>query len=191
MAGPVIQINTRERRLLAILASAGAVVLLLAIPFGFEAIVHSQRSSNDDLRQALADVQDARGRVSERQRKKDAIAARYARKAPSLAGFLEQTARAQKLEVTDSTPLPDTPHGKRYVEHGTTIHLKKAGMLPVARFLEAIEKSGYPLSVTRLDVRKRSGENDSYDVEVGVSSYDRNEAPPAAPPSGPAGSAKP
>ncbi|HLK37123.1 MAG TPA: hypothetical protein VKU41_10265 [Polyangiaceae bacterium] len=182
MAGPLIQMSARERKLLSIMGFVGAIVLVLAVPFGMEAIVHSQRSDNDDLRQALADVQDARVRVRERQAKKDAIAARYGRKAPSLAGYLEQTARQQKLEVTESTPLPDVPHGKRYVEHGTNVHLKKTGMLPFARFLEAIEKSGYPLAVTRLNVRKRSGENDAYDVEVGVSSYDRVEAPPAGSP---------
>ena len=187
MAGPVLQMNARERRLLGVLAFAGAVVLLLAVPFGLEALVRSNMSDDDDLRQALADVQDARGRVRERQAKKDAIAARYTRKAPALAGYLEQTARQQKLEVTDSTPLPDVPHGKRYVEHGTDIHLKKTGMLALSRFLEALEKSGYPVAVTRLSIRKRSGENDSYDVEVGVSAYDRAEAAAAAP----AGSSKP
>jgi general secretion pathway protein M len=187
MAGPVLQMNARERRLLGILAFVGALVLLLAVPFGLEAIVRSDRADNDDLRQALSDVQEARGRIRERQARKDAIAARYAKKAPALAGFLEQTARQQKLEVTDSTPLPDVPHGKRYVEHGTDIHLKKTGMLSLSRFLEALEKSGYPVAVTRLNIRKRSGEPDSYDVEVGVSSYDRSEAAPAAP----AGSAKP
>ena len=179
MAGPVLQMNVRERRLLAILGFVGAVVLLLAVPFGLEAWVRSSRADDDDLRQALADVQDARGRVRERQAKKDAIAARYTKKAPALAGFLEQTARQQKLEVTDSTPLPDVPHGKRYVEHGTDIHLKKTGMLPFAKFLESIEESGYPVAITRLNIRKRSGENDSYDIEIGVSSYDRTEVAPA------------
>ena len=188
MAGPILQMNAREQRLLGILAFVGAVVLLLAIPFGMEALVRSSMADDDELRQALADVQDARGRVRERQARKDAIAARYARKAPALAGFLEQTARQQKLDVTDSTPLPDVPHGKRYVEHGTDIHLKKTGMLSLSRFLEAIEKSGFPLAVSRLSIRKRSGEPDSYDVEVGVSAYDRAEAAAAA---SPAGSSKP
>ena len=188
MAGSILQMNARERRLLGVLAFVGAIVLLLAIPFGLEALVRSNMADDADLRQALADVQDARGRVLERQAKKDAIAARYTRKAPALAGYLEQTARLQKLEVTDSTPLPDVPHGKRYVEHGTDIHLKKTGMLALSRFLEALEKSGYPVAVTRLSIRKRSGENDSYDVEVGVSAYDRAEAAAAAPP---AGSSKP
>jgi general secretion pathway protein M len=187
MAGPILQMNARERRLVGILGFVGAIVLLLAIPFTLEAIIRSDRSEDDDLRQALSDVQDARGRVRERQAKKDAVAARYARKAPALAGFLEQTAHTQKLEVTDSTPLPDVPHGKRYVEHGSDIHLKKTGMLALSRFLESLEKSGYPVAVTRLNIRKRSGEADSYDVEVGVSSYDRTETPATAP----AGSAKP
>lgn len=184
----LLQVSARERRLLGVVGFAGAVLLVLAVPFGLEAIVRSASSDNDEIRQALTDVQEARGRVRERQAKKDAIALRYARKAPSLAGYLEQAARQEKLEVTDSTPLPDVPHGKRYVEHGTDIHLKKTGMLHLARFLESIEKSGYPVAVTRLNVRKRNGENDSYDVEIGVSSYDRAEASAA---SAPAGSSKP
>jgi general secretion pathway protein M len=181
---PVLQMNARERRLVTILGFVGAVLLLLAIPFGLEAYIHSEQSDNDDLRQALSDVQDARTRVRERQVKKDAIVQRYARTPPALAGYLEQTARQQKLEVTDSTPLPDVPHGKRYMEHGTDIHLKKTGMLALALFLESLERSGYPVAATRLDIRKRSGENDSYDVEVGVSSYDRVEPAPTTPPAG-------
>jgi general secretion pathway protein M len=190
MAGPILQMNARERKLVQLLGSIGAVVLVLAVPFGLEAWIHSARSDNEDLRQALADVQDARARVREQQAKKDAIGARYGRKAPPLAGYLEQTARQEKLEVTESTPLPDVPHGKRYIEHGSNVRLKKTGMLALAKFLEDIEKSGFPLSVSRLNVRKRSGEPDSYDVEAAVASYDRNEV--AAPPApAPAGSVKP
>src|SRR5580700_2870946 len=171
MAGPLLQMNARERKLVATLGFAGAIVLLLAVPFALEALLHGERSDNEDLRQALSDVQDARVRVRERQAKKDAIALRYAKKAPALAGFLEQTARQEKLEVTESTPLPDVPHGKRYVEHGSNIRLKKTGMLALARFLEDIEKGGFPLTVSRLNLRKRSGEADSYDVEAAVSSF--------------------
>jgi general secretion pathway protein M len=188
MAGPLLQMNARERRLLAVLGFVGGLLLLLSVPFVLEAIMHVAASDNDDLRQALSDVQDARVRIRERQAKKDAIAARYARKTPALAGYLEQAAHAQKLEVPDSTPLPDVPHGKRYVEHGTNIHLKRTGMLALSRFLESIEKSGFPVIVSRLNIRKRTGEADSYDVEVGVASYDRSEPAPAPAPSG---SAKP
>jgi general secretion pathway protein M len=187
MARPVLTMNARERRLLGIMGRVAAALTVLAVPIGVEVSVHSAHADDDELRQALADVQDARGRVKERQARKDAIAVRYGRKAPSLAGYLEQVARQQKLEITEATPLPDVPHGKRYVEHATDVHLKKTGMLALSRFLESIEKSGYPVAVTRLDLRKRSGEPDSYDVGVGVSSYDRGDAPDAPP----AGSAQP
>jgi len=187
MAGPVLEINARERKVLVILGFVGACLLPLAIPFGIEALVRSAQGDNDDLRQALADVQDARGKLRQRQVEKDALAARYAKTTPPLAGYLEQMAHQQKLEVTDSTPLPDIPHGKRYIEHGTNVHLKKTGMLALSLFLESLEKSGYPIALAKLDVRKRSGEPDSYDVEVGVASYERTAV---ATPS-PVGSAKP
>ena len=191
MAAPVLQMNARERRLVSVLLFVGAVVLLLAIPFGLEAIVRSSAADDDELRQALSDVQDARSLVRDRQAKRDTIAGRYARKAPELAGYLETAAKAVKIDITDSTPLPDIPHGKRYVEHGSNVRLKKTGMLALARFLESIEKSGYPMAITKLNIRRRSGEADSYDVDLGVSSYDRAAAEPPAAAAGSAGSSKP
>jgi general secretion pathway protein M len=191
MPGPILQMNVRERRLVTVLGFIAAVVGLFAIPFGLEAVVRSQMSDNDDLRQALSDVQDARGVVRERQSQKDAVVARYSRKAPELAGFIENQARGQKIEVTDSTPMPDVPHGKRYVEHGTQVRLKKTGLLSLSRFLESIERSGFPVAVTRLAIHKRPGELDSYDVEVGLASYDRSAQPATPAPTGSAGSGKP
>jgi general secretion pathway protein M len=182
-------LNARDRRLAGILAVFGIALVLLGIPFGMETLVRSRASDNDELRQALADVQEARGRVRDRQAKKTAITDRYAKKAPALAGFLQDKAHAQKLEVSDAVDRPDVPHGKRYIERSTIIHLKKAGMLSIARFLESLEKSGSPVSVTRLNIRKRSVEPDSWDVEVAVSAFDRNE--PAATPAAPSGSGKP
>jgi general secretion pathway protein M len=156
-------------------------MLLLAVPIGLQTLVSSRKSENEELRAALSAVNGARAQIRERQERKSSISQRYGKKAPQLAGFLEQNASAQKLQVTDSVDRPDIPHGKRYVERTTIIHLKKSGMGPIAKFLEAIERSGHPVAVSRLNIRKRSGEPDSYDVEIGVSAYDRNETstPPA------------
>lgn len=171
-------LNPREQRVASIAVIVLGVFLLLAIPVGLSMLVSSRRAENEELREALAAVNNARTKIRERKDKREAIARRYQKKAPPLAGFIEQNASAQHLQVTDSVDRPDVPHGKRYVERHTVIHLKKAGMLPIAKFLESIEKSEYPVSVSRLNIRKRSGEPDSYDVEVGVSAFDRNEAAP-------------
>jgi general secretion pathway protein M len=175
----LVNVTARERRLLGIVGMVAALVLVVAVPIGMELLVRSRRADNEELRQALADVQEARGKLRDRQAKKDAIATRYAKRAPALAGYIEQTARAQKLEIADSVDRPDVPVGKKYVERSTVAHLKKAGMYPIAKFFESVEKSGNAVAVTRLGIRKRTGEPDSYDVEVGISAYDRNEKPAA------------
>jgi general secretion pathway protein M len=172
-------LSPRERRLATILLGVAGFIMLVAVPALLQSFVLSRRSDNDELRSALAAVQQARGQVHDRQARKASIAQRYAKRAPALAGFIEQHARSQKLEVTDSVDRPDVPHGKRYVERSSQVHLKKAGMYAIAKFIEEIEKSGSSVAVTRLNIRKRSGEPDSYDVEIGVSAYDRNEAPAA------------
>jgi general secretion pathway protein M len=169
------RLQPRERKLLT--TGAGALVVLLAVglPIGLEFFVQGKRSDLEEVRAALSQVQAARAQVKERQAKKDALAARYAKKAPPLAGLLEELAKPEKLTVTDAQDRPDTPHGKRFNERLTVIHFKKVGMGPVIRFTEAIEKSGFPVTLSRLNLRKRSNEVDSFDVEVGLSAFDRNE----------------
>ena len=174
-------LNPREQRMASIAVYVVTTMLLLALPIGLSTLVSSRRTENEELRTALNAVNNARGQIRERQERKASIALRYGKKAPPLAGFLEQNASAQKLQVTDSVDRPDVPHGKKYVERNTVIHLKKSGMAPIAQFIEAIEKSTYPVAVSRLNIRKRAGEPDSYDVEIGVSAFDRNETAAAAP----------
>jgi general secretion pathway protein M len=174
-------LNPREQRVASIAVLVLGVFLVLGIPVGVSSLVSSRGADNDELKETLSAVQNARGKIRERQDRKNAITMRYAKKAPQLGGFLEQQAGAAKVQLSDSQDRPDTNHGKQYVERNTVVHLKNTGMGPIARFLEAIENSGYPVSVTRLNIRKRVGEPDSYGpVEIGVSAYDRN-APASTP----------
>jgi general secretion pathway protein M len=175
-------LNPREQRLATIALFALAVIFVLAIPVGLSMMVSSRRAENEDLRDALSQVNGARGKIQERKVKREQIANRYSKRAPALAGFIEQNASTNKLQVTDSVDRPDTPHGKRYVERHTVVHFKKSGMLSIAKFMESVEKSNLPVSLSRLNIRKRAGEPDSYDVEIGVSAYDRSEPAPAAKP---------
>jgi general secretion pathway protein M len=174
-------LNPREQRVATIALFVFGIFFLLAIPVGLQTLVASRRAENEELRKALADVNGARGQIRDRQQKKNEIAGRYGKRAPQLAGFIEQNASAQKLQVTDSVDRPDVPHGKKYNERHTVVHLKKSGMAAIAKFAEAIEKSGYPVDIARLNIRKRAGEPDSYDVEIGVSAFDRTETPTPSP----------
>jgi general secretion pathway protein M len=170
-------LNAREQRLAQILAVVTAGILLLGLPIGLESYVAAKRDGNAALRDALDGVQVSRLQMRASQSRRDALTMRYNRKAPELAGYLEQMARKQKLEVTDSVDRPPLPIGKHFTERSTMIHLKKAGLLAISKFMESLEQSGTPLAINRLNLRRRTGEQDSYDVELGVSAYDRNEKP--------------
>jgi general secretion pathway protein M len=185
------KLEPRERRLLAILTGVfGAFVLFLG-PFGIWSYVNGRRTDNQDLRDLVEQIYDARASINERKAKRDAIVARYAKPAPALAAFIEEAAKENGATTADTQDLPEVPHGKRYIERSTKVKFHRIHMLALAKTLEKIEQSGYPVSVSRLNIKPHGGgETDSYEVELAVSAFDRKADPPAgASTASPAGSA--
>lgn len=169
------RLQPREQRMATAAVFVLAAVVLLAIPVGLSMLVSSRTAANEELKEALTAVNQARGKIKERQEKKSSIANRYAKRTPQLGGFIETTAATAKVAIADSVDRPDVPHGKQYNERVTVVHLKNSGLGPIVKFLELLEQSNYPVAVTRLNIRKRSGDADSYGpIELGVSAYDRN-----------------
>jgi hypothetical protein len=172
----------RERRLMGALGVAFAVFLLFLVPLVMSVALGSRRANNKALRDAIFTIKSSRDEIQRRQERRDAILARYANRAPPLAGLLEKAAtRDNHLEIQESRDLPEVPHGKKYTERVTVVRLRKSGMLQLAKTLEQIEQQRLPVSISRLNIRRRGGERDSYDVELGVSAYDRNETAKEAP----------
>ncbi|WP_437622641.1 hypothetical protein WMF37_52310 [Sorangium sp. So ce291] len=176
------KLEPRERRLLTILLGFLAVCVLLVVPIGLASVASSKRTENQEVRDLLQSIYEASGKVSERKAQKDALVARYARPAPPLAGYIEDAAKQQGLAAAESQDRPDVPHGKKYTERVTVVKMHRIGMLGLAKMLERVESSGHPVAVTRLNIKPRAGEPDSYEVELGVSAFDRKGDPqPASP----------
>src|SRR6185436_3686839 len=154
----------RERRLIGILGIALAVFLLLLVPLGVSLTLSSRRDANKSLRDAIFTIKNSRDEIQKRQEKRDAILARYANKAPSLASLLEKAAKDNGVTIQETRDKPEVPHGKKYTERGTVVRLKKTGMLQLAKTLEQIEQQRMPLAISQLNIRRRGGEKDSYDV---------------------------
>jgi len=185
------KLGSRERRLMSILGVAFVVFLVFLVPLVFQFTLSSRRQTNKVLRDAIAAIKNARDDVRKRQEKRDAILARYSNRPPPLAGLIEKPARDNHLDVVESRDIPEVPHGKKYVERATVVRLRKTGMLALSKTLEQIEQQRMPIAITRLNIRRRGGERDSYDVELGVSAFDRNEtSKEAAPASSATGGSK-
>lgn len=171
------KLEPRERRLLGVLMGLVAVLLVLAVPLYAWSAVHDARDNNEQIRDLIGDIYKARMSVGELRAKQEALLARYSKPAPPLAGFIEDAAKQNSITIADSQDKPEVPHGKRYTERITVVKLHKVGMLNLVKLLEKIEQSGYPVAISRLSIRPRSGEPDSYEVELGVSAYDRKADP--------------
>lgn len=180
------KLEPRERRLLTILLGFLGVIVLLLVPIGLASTASSKRTENQEVRDLLQSIYEASGKVNERKAQKDALLARYARPAPALAGFIEDAAKQQGLTAAESQDRPDVPHGKKYTERVTVVKMHRIGMLGLAKMLERIESSGHPVAVTKLNIKPRAGEPDSYEVELGVSAFDRKGEPQPASPATPA-----
>ena len=188
------KLEPRERRLLGVPGAIFGLFIVLLAPIGLWSHVRGKRAENQEIRDLIDQIYDARAAVAERKAKRDAIVARYAKPAPPLATFIEEAAKENGATAADTQDLPEIPHGKRYSERTTKVKIHKIHMLALAKTLEKIEQSGYPVAVTRLNIKPRSGDPDSYEVELAVSAYDRKpdaKAPAGVGSAAPAGSAAP
>jgi len=167
----------RERRLMNVLGGFLAAFLLVLVPLGVSLMLGSRRQENKALTEAIYSIKNAREEVRQRQARREAVLARYANKAPSLASVFEKAARDNKIDIQESRDMPEVPHGKKYNERTTVIRMRKVGMLPLAKMLEQLEQQHMPISISRFNIRRRGGERDSYDIELRLSAFDRNESP--------------
>jgi general secretion pathway protein M len=128
------------------------------------------------LRKAINDLSESQQAILKGDALRQAILARYARVAPPLGALLDTQARQNGIEIPESQDRPLVPHGKRFDERSSRIQLRKVGLASLAGFMESVERAQYPIVFSRLDIRKRLSESDSYDVELIASAYDRKEA---------------
>lgn len=177
LAERIDRLDERERRLLGLLGVVFVALLLVLVPAGVSGWLSRERAENQRLREALDAIQAARKTLAQRQETRDALRLKYATPAPPLAAYLGDKAKAAGVELPETQDRPSMPHGKRFEERSTRVTVRKAGMRSLLAFLEAVVKAPHPLSITRLTIKRRGGETDSWDAEVIVSAYDRKAEP--------------
>lgn len=171
--GWVDSLDPRERRLLAVLGSVFVVLVFALVPVLVGTHLSGRREENAAFASAIEAVQAGRAAIRKREAERQEVLARYGTPAPALASFLAERAKEAKVEIPESQDRPAVPHGKRWEERSTKVVLRKVKLLGLVDFLEGIVQAPYPLRITRLAVKRRSGEPDSWDAEVVVSAWDR------------------
>ena len=177
LADRMARLDAREQRILSGALIALGVLIVFMLPIGLTALEHSRRGENQALRDAADNLEDNRDQIERAKQEKAATLQRYAKPAPPLAAFLAGLATEAGVEIPESQDRQVVPHGKKYTERSTKIALHKIGMLKLSKFMERIEQTDNPVSISSLNIRKRGPDPDSYDVEMVVSAFDRSTAP--------------
>jgi general secretion pathway protein M len=178
MAG-LDQLSGRERTMAIGLGGTVAALIIFLVPIRVSAYLSNRSRENDDLKQAIVDVNNARAKIAARRAALGDVAARYANKAPPLGTLVDTASKAAGLEVAVQTDVPPIPRGKLYTERATRLAIQKTGLKALANFMEKIEESGHPVAITQFDMTKRI-EPDSYTVNMTIAAWDRTEAPAPA-----------
>jgi hypothetical protein len=166
-------LQPRERRLLAVFVGLFVVISVLLIPIGVSAMLSEQRSRNEELKGTIGRLFAERDQILEQQSKNQRVLSRYKTPAPALASFLDGHAKQLEIEIPEFKDKPPVPHGKEYEERATEISIKRVGMRNLVLFMEKIAQASFPVSITRLNLRKRGTEPDSWDVSMTLSAYHR------------------
>lgn len=167
------QLEERERKLLVIFLGILSTMILFIAPLFLAMSVGSQADDNERVREIIQQIEDERATLSRRQADVQRVERRYAREAPALAGFLAQTADQIGVEIPETQDRSTVPHGKTFKERVTKIRLRSVGMLKLANFLDRVENSGYAVSISKLNIKKRGTKPDEFDAEMEVSAFDR------------------
>jgi hypothetical protein len=169
----IAALEPRERRLIGLLVVVFVGMVMLSIPVGVSALLSDETETHARLTEAIERLETEGDSIKERQEAKEALLRRYESPAPALAGFLSKAASASSLAIPESKPESPIAHGKRYEERPTAISFRKVGLLALVKFMERVSGGGEPIGITKLNVRKRGVEPDSYDVQMTVAAYHR------------------
>lgn len=166
------QLEEREKKLLMVFAGVVGVIVVLILPFALAVSVSSKSAANERIREIIQQIEDERAVLARRQADGERVERRYARQAPPLAGFLAQIADKAGVEIPETQDRSTVPRGKTFKERITKIQLRKVGMLQLSNFMDKVSNSGYAVSISKLNIKKRGTKPDEFDAEMEISAFD-------------------
>ena len=89
--------------------------------------------------------------------------------------FLETSASAVGVSIAESGDMSPIT-GEKFTQRGVEIKLRKVTIVQLAKLLKELESSPHIVQITRLSVNARWNQHQDLDVEMVVSTFERNKA---------------
>jgi Tfp pilus assembly protein PilO len=168
------RMSARERRLISVLAAAFAVSAVGLVAYLMVDSLQSMARENQEMRDAINDIAKHSDEYREAKALVLAQQQRIGNEPPQLAADLEAAAKEAGIQIPETSDRPDTPAGKRYVEHSLDVKLRKVDLKSLATFLKKVETGKSLILVTRMEIRRSFGSDGSnLDVDLTATTYER------------------
>jgi general secretion pathway protein M len=164
----------RQKRSLTILVVVAVIALIGLITTITLSDISDLEDGNASIRDALTAIAKHRDEYLEAKARNSVQEARIGTEPPQLAGDLEAAARAENVQIAESSERPTVPAGRRYVEHDTDLKIRETDLQSMTRFLKRVETGPRLIFFTRLSIKHRyTDESDKLDVELTATAFER------------------
>jgi general secretion pathway protein M len=165
------KLSDRERRMLSIMGGVFLAMLVFVAVWTTSSALAEVQEERDALRQVLNDIDRAGDLLAKREAERRAVEARYEKRAPALAAYVEGKAKEEGLEVRQVVEEPEKVVGA-YRRQSVRVTFSGVSLRPIMRLLASIDDERSPLALERLQIEHYAA-GDSYKVDVNVAAYDK------------------
>jgi general secretion pathway protein M len=168
------RLGPREKRWVTVLAAAVATVAVaLFVVFKLNDI-SDLKDGNAAIRDALSAISKHRDEYLDAKARNSVQEARIGDAPPQLAGDLEAAARAENIQIAESSERPTVPAGRRYVEHDTDLKIRETDLQSLTNFLRRVETGPRLIFFTRLALKHPyAADQGKLDVEATATAFER------------------
>jgi Tfp pilus assembly protein PilN len=163
----------RERRWVAVLAAAVALVSALLGSYFVFSNISDLEEGNASIRKALAAIAMHRNEYLDAKARSAAQEARIGYDPPQLTADLEAAAREEQVQIDESNERPNTPAGRRYAQHDVDLKIRQVDLQALSKFLRRVETGPRLIMFTHLSLKRRYSEADKLDVELTATAFER------------------
>ncbi len=168
------RLSQRERTMVGAMGITFILMVTLIVGFLITDGLSSMEERNADMRQALRDLDTQRDKYLLMKSKMAQMETRLGTQPVQLQGYVENAAKEAGVEISDETDRQAVAAGKKFIERTVDLHLKPATLDQLTKFMKAIETGRSLVVVKELSVRTRDDKHEQLDIDMAVSTYDRD-----------------
>lgn len=164
----------RQKRSLTLGGAAVVIVVIFLGAIFATTDIADLEDGNATIRDALTAIAKHRTEYLEAKARNSVQEARIGNDPPQLAADLEAAARAENIQIAESSERPTVPAGRRYVEHDTDLKVRETDLQSLTRFMKRVETGPRLIFFTRLSIKHRySDDSDKLDAELTATAFEK------------------